>query len=173
MKICPSCNSTLNLESFPKNKSMSDGLSVYCRRCCAQRSRAYRQQNRDLVKIKKHLYYLRKKSENPAWSSIAPEKRQAWRQANPQGSRGYSKSWRAKNPEKAKEMRKVWVRENPGKCREMRRNKTEKLTDGYVRTCLTAKSNLSALDIPQWLVNLKRQQLLLLRALKKEDHENC
>jgi len=45
MKKCPKCGEKKPVSEFPKNKSQSGGLDVYCKSCRAKRQRKYRKEN--------------------------------------------------------------------------------------------------------------------------------
>jgi hypothetical protein len=75
-------------------------------------------------------------------------------------------------PEENRAHVKAWVEKNPGKRRAMVRCQTANLCAGYVRKQLIQNTGMRPSDIPDALVELKRAHLLVLRELKKENHEN-
>ncbi len=67
-----------------------------------------------------------------------------------------------------------YYRNNRQERLERARNCTAELSDAYVRRKLVRDTGLCAADVPQALVNLKREHLRLARALKEaEGHEDC
>ncbi len=97
--------------------------------------------------------------------------------------REYTPKWRAKNPERYKEQCRRYVARHPGKstarmARLLKRNpeyfherwKRESiaLTDDYIKRVLCAHSRLGFNDIPKVLIEAKRAELKLRRALKDE-----
>jgi len=86
------------------------------------------------------------------------------------------KAWRKKNPEKRAAYKKKWRAENPDKVNAMQRragkNDAANLTDGYVRKKIVqAVNGLSAEDIPDIMVELKRNELKIERILKIKTYE--
>lgn len=75
-----------------------------------------------------------------------------------------------KNAEVAKERTREWRRVNPDRYTEHRRRylseNSQKLSDSYVRHRLAERTAVDAKYFPQALVDAKREQLRLLRALK-------
>lgn len=53
MKVCLQCNIFKSLDAFGLDNSKKDRLTIYCKECSKQKSKAYRQQNPD--KFKKSL----------------------------------------------------------------------------------------------------------------------
>lgn len=49
------------------------------------------------------------------------------------------------------------------------KKQVEQLADGYVKSVIVGKSRLSAKDIPQELIELKRQQIKLIRLIKEKE----
>ena len=49
------------------------------------------------------------------------------------------------------------------------KKQSENLTDNYISQLLTKESNLSREDIPQWLIEAKRQQIKLQRIIRKDN----
>jgi hypothetical protein len=87
------------------------------------------------------------------------------------------KKWRKKNPEKYTTYKKNWRAENPDKVNAMQRrsgkNDTANLTDGYVRKKIVQGFNgLKNSDVPNELVELKRQEIKLERIIKNKRDEN-
>ena len=45
-KQCAKCHRRLDVELFPRNRKLSDGLSSWCRECHAEATRAWRAKQR-------------------------------------------------------------------------------------------------------------------------------
>jgi hypothetical protein len=63
-----------------------------------------------------------------------------------------------------------WQKQNRKRVNATKKNNVAKLTDCYVREVLTKRTNLKGSDIPQELIDLKKEQLKIHRYLK-ENHE--
>ncbi|MFP3990208.1 endonuclease VII domain-containing protein [Streptomyces sp. E11-3] len=89
-KGCPRCGRTLPLDSFASNKSMRDGLQVYCRECSAEYYRQRQEAKGKSVRVKvpvprghkrcpqcgvvkPHDQWERNKSSSDGWASYCRE----------------------------------------------------------------------------------------------------
>jgi hypothetical protein len=61
MKICSKCNKDLNNSLFYKDRSKLDGLSSYCKPCRKERTREYREINKQECKARNRKYYKENK----------------------------------------------------------------------------------------------------------------
>jgi hypothetical protein len=61
---------------------------------------------------------------------------------------------------------KKWQRKNADKLYKIRRAEIDNLDDAYIRRLLARYSHLSESQFPQWLVDLKRSEIRLLRVLR-------
>ena len=75
----------------------------------------------------------------------------------------------AANPEKQREAYRRRYAANPEKVREMKRRRTIAAPPGYVKRILR---QAGIFDPPAWLVEAKRQQILLKRHLKEGGNED-
>lgn len=89
MKHCTKCNTDLDLASFSRDKNRRDGLSPWCRACCRESNRKWREANADLVAAKELAY----------------------RQANREAARVRAREWAAANPERVRESKKARAQE--------------------------------------------------------------
>lgn len=64
-----------------------------------------------------------------------------------------------------------WKKNNKRRYDDTRSSISKRLTDGYVRNRLAERSFLTAAKIPQYLVDLERERLRILRALKEIKNE--
>jgi hypothetical protein len=92
------------------------------------------------------------------------------------GQRRRSKRYKELHKEKVKEYFNKWSRENKNKIKEYKRktkqNASEQLKKSYIKDSM--KSNLGLLykNIPDAIIEVKRQQLLLYREIKQLKYEN-
>lgn len=118
----------------------------------------------------KHREYMRAWYRRPDNAEKVKRRVKRHKDENP---KHYSEYERSRRPNK--EARKVanaeWVKANPNKVREIRRKCLRRsrmeADDRYIKGLLSSKSNLKPSDIPQPLVELKREQLKLKRLCKK------
>lgn len=201
MKTCKDCMTRLPDECFAKCAKTKDGLYTYCRTCAATRKKAYRQANPEkdrewAAKNRDRINASRKGKRKPATEKDL-ERVRAWHAANREHVREQSRKRYEENkeailaqqrvyyeqnrdrildrqrrsPEENRAHVKAWVEANPGKRRAMLQSQRDRLIDSYVRRRLIQGTALSATDIPQGLIDAKREQLRILRELRKEDHE--
>jgi len=152
MKTCPDCKQHLPAEAFVPNPKGRDGLQTYCRACGAARSRAWAAANREANLARKRAYY----EENKA--ALLAQQRTYYEANKPRILEAQRRP-----PEVNRARVKAWVAANPEKRRAQLRRQVENLSDGYVRAKLKQKTTLRAADIPQQLVQMKRDELALRR----------
>jgi post-segregation antitoxin (ccd killing protein) len=147
MKTCQRCRQALDEHLFGKNRNQPDGLQTWCKACKS----LYHQQT--YTPEKRHEAWLKNRSKSL--------QRMAEKHAlNPTAGREKAKAWRIENPEKRAAAKK---RSHASRCKSM--------SDGYIKERLIKGTNLTAADIPKELIDVKREQLRILRELRKEDHE--
>jgi len=56
MKTCMSCRVDKSLEFFCDDKTRVDGKFIYCKECCNRKSKEYRSNNIEKVKVRKRIY---------------------------------------------------------------------------------------------------------------------
>jgi hypothetical protein len=119
-----------------------------------------RKKNPDKVKAyhEKHRPEKLKRSREKYW-------------ADPETARQKVREYKEANPELTKARKKKWLQSSREHLRNYYNGLTKNLSDSYIRGKLARKSKrkeiLSAKDIPQELVELKRFELLIKRELKK------
>lgn len=91
----------------------------------------------------------------------------AYRVDNPEKVQGWRDSWALKNPESVRAARAKYQAAHPEKVRETASRARQQLTDGYVRSVIRTQVNLSANEIPDDLVQLKREAIVLRRLGKQ------
>lgn len=57
-KICTICKIEKDISEFPKRKLNNDGLYSWCKKCVSEKSKKYREQNRERVLLGKKKSYL-------------------------------------------------------------------------------------------------------------------
>jgi hypothetical protein len=65
-KHCPSCDRTLPISEFGKNRQTPDGLMYYCRPCASAKQREYRLANPGAAAESKARYLEKLRSRNDA-----------------------------------------------------------------------------------------------------------
>lgn len=134
---------------------------------------------------------------NKLVADMTPEERKhrldrdrKWREANREKVRENHRKYREANREKIREIQRKYCEENPEKVRETHRRYCEanrekilkqsrkwarksraRLTDRYIKHILTDRSSLKFEDIPQELVEAKRELLRLERYLKTGEQQ--
>jgi hypothetical protein len=85
MKICAKCKVDLPLESFSRHSREKDGLNCYCRECKSEMDKAYQENNKEKIKVRRHKYYKENEKE-------IKDKTFAYKKINPDKARVYSKT---------------------------------------------------------------------------------
>lgn len=114
-KKCTRCGERKNKHEFHRNKSNSDGLESFCKKCRGLYARKWEQQNSD-----------RRRGYNKTYREQNREKRVAitnsWKQSNPEKYRAHTKKSNLKNRIRRRELRNVssdvlkhiiWCKSNP------------------------------------------------------------
>jgi hypothetical protein len=127
-KYCAKCDEHKPFPDFSKNKARVDGIQDYCRECCAQAQRQWRETNRDKVR----------------------EFNRQYREANRDKILKIQRQYRKTNREKLLEYRKQYRETNPEKMREYSRKYREANLDK--RNALEAKRRAAKMQrTPSWL----------------------
>ena len=84
----------------------------------------------------------------------------------------YTKKWRMKNKDKHVQYSIAYQKKYPNKRRQKEKRQHQNLINSYVKQLLSRRTNLSALDIPIELVELKREHIKLGRLLKGIQNED-
>lgn len=150
LKVCHICKFEKLATEFRKDSYSRDGLSGVCRKClCSRKRQAYHEneelRKRTLLECKRyrdaHKEQIRQRLEVVYRSDQYKER---------------VRNYRERNIESCRE-----------KSRRRSKRHTEMLTPGHVRSLLAARGLLSARDIPDSLVQAKREHMLLVRELKQ------
>ena len=182
-KVCLGCKQKLPVDLF--RAVMVKGVQKRvprCKSCMDIYNKAYYQKNRERMRARMEAY-------GREWLKRNPEKVLKYRAISKERAREYMRELYWKNPEAArlkvrqykeryrenvKINKRRWLDENPERVRAYCNEQTAKLTDAYVRSKLATdhkkRRTLSATEIPQELVELKRIQILIKRKLKNETH---
>ena len=147
MKTCPQCRQSLDELLFSKNSHKPDGLQSWCKACkSSHHKKTYNPCKEHEAWLKKRTKTLQRMAEQYA--------------LNPTAGREKAKAWRNENQEK-----------DFATKRRYRVSQCKNMTDEYVKKLLTQGTTLTAAEIPNELINVKREQLRILRELRKADHE--
>jgi hypothetical protein len=63
MKTCSTCKTTKEISQFSKNKAQTDGLANVCKSCFAIYAKKYREENKETISQKDHIYWITKRKE--------------------------------------------------------------------------------------------------------------
>ena len=173
-------------------KKKSDNFSpkgIACRSCKSEIDKKYRSENREkILKMKKAYYYNRGgKEKMKEWTSKNRDKLKAqWRERykkNPKKYLDKHKEYLKNNPDKYKDYKKTeywkhrdyylknskeYAKNNRGKINKSRKKSREVLSDWYIKKLLTDNSSLSNKDIPQELIEAKKQHLKIKKITKEK-----
>lgn len=173
-KRCSTCGEEKTTEEFHRDRTKPDGCTHSCRSCHNEakrkwraanpdKQRAYKNKRRkkerqyDAKRRREHAEKVRERIRN--WQRQNPEKIRAYADANLEKIRARERKQHASNPEKYRELR-----------RKTRAKSRRDLSNGYINRLLTHKHPfLRAADIPEELIEVKRQHIKLVRKLKEID----
>ena len=175
-KKCSKCGEVKAVSEFYKNKYIKDRFCNHCKKCMKQyyqsnkekvleQSKKYYQANNEKIKERQKQYRQanneKMKQYNKQYYQANNEKmkerQKQYRQANNEKMKQYNKQYRQANKEKIKEQRKQY-----------RQDDRNKLADSYIKDLIRNQTNgmLKAKDIPQELIELKRNNIILKRKIK-------
>ena len=130
--------------------------------------REYRKANKDKIKDYHRKYYQANKEKSKQYT-------QAWKDKDPEAfallHRKYSAKYRENNREKCRVAGQRWRDANLDYLREKHLGYREDLHDNYVKAKIAAGTLLSSKDIPQSLIDAKREHLKIKRFLKEQENE--
>ncbi|WP_157119062.1 hypothetical protein [Azohydromonas lata] len=184
MKTCTKCKETLPLDVFARDSQRAGGLRLRCKSCDNERRRSWTKANpertriaskrknaaRDAARVEARTNKLAAlppdKKKCPQCASIYPLAEFPVDKTKSSGHTSwcrncYRHAWRSN------------YQEHAPKRRAQQRQETAELSDGYVRRKLIRDSGIQPGDVPQALIDLKREHLRLLRQLRKDKDENC
>lgn len=115
---------------------------------------------------------LKNNARRKAWHKNNKERAmayaKAYRIANRKQLREYQDGYRKTNRKRLVAEKEQWAKENRELIYKRKAERRDMLTDSYIREILSLRSPLSAKDIPQELIEVKRSQLKLLRLTKEQ-----
>lgn len=164
---CCICKTQKNIEDFGKDRNKKDGLTSQCRKCRNENqkksNKKYRRNNPEKVREA-----CRK------WRESNPEKAKKattnWRERNPDNVQKWSRTSYSKNPEKSKEATTNWRNKNRRRFNENNRKnlkaQRDRMNDTYIKRTLYQGTSLKSADIPEALIEAKREQIKLKRLIK-------
>jgi hypothetical protein len=149
-KPCSVCKKVKDVTLFGRDKNYKHGYSSKCKECLYAKGKADREANPTY----RHDYYI----------------------ANKESSNAQSREWYQKNKDYKNAMNKKWVQNNREVMREYHRKAQQKerseLGDSYIRKTLSQYSTIGRADIPQYLVEAKREHIKLTRSIKNAKSKN-
>lgn len=156
MKKCSKCGEVKPFEAFSKMAASKDGLQFRCKACNA----AYHSANREKNNARQRAY----SADNREKIRYADKARY---EANREKILERSRVYRAANKEKKQDYYAANKERIRATGRERTRRIVAELGDEYIKFLLTRDKSLRFADIPDWLVEAKREQLRLKRELRK------
>jgi hypothetical protein len=159
MKTCTKCKIEKQDDCFYIDRGK---LMPRCKECTKEARRLFIIANPE--KEAAHQRQYREKNR-----AALNEKNKKWASENKELMQQYKKKWRDCNKEKAKEIEKNWAMNNKEKRSGYLKKKIQELRDNYVAHRIIAGSTLQISDVPQALIELKRQHILLKREIKRID----
>lgn len=147
------------------------------------KNKAWRERNREHLRAKERERARLSYAKNPEKHRAASRKfyrengdkcresHRRWLAANRQHTLDYSKKYRLDNIESVKAAGKRWKSENREATRRRKASERNDLRDSYVKRVLMENRPTSRLEIPQDLIDLKREQLSLLRLSRQLKQE--
>ena len=178
-KICKTCNEEKPLDLFSKEKRKTDGHTSKCSKCLSIYAKNYYLNNEEKIKKRSITYYAKNTEKCNESNNLRYQKNKTryteiqkkWRENNPEKVEGYRKTSNINRLGKYKDIQKLWVINNSEAVKEYRKTlkkfNSENLTDSYVRGILQKRTQMSGVDLPQELVEVKRVQILINRELNR------
>ena len=180
-KKCSKCGEVKAVSNFNKCKTNKDGYMSYCKICFKQ----YYQANKEKIKEQQKQYYQANKEKikeqqkqyGQANKGKFKERMKKYYQTNKEKLKEKKKEYYQANKEKLKEKQKEYRQANKKKLKEKmkkyRQGDRDKLVDSYIKSIINKQTNgmLKAKDIPQELIELKRNNLILKRKIKDNGKE--
>ena len=191
IKVCLACKQELSIDLFRTVmlKGVQKHQQATCKPCMAAYQKAYYENNKERCKELVREWNKRNPNYTRDWQKENSEKHKQHREnarprarerakekywEDPEAARLRVRQYKAANIETVKVKKKEWNNQNREHLRSYYNEKTEQLSDAYIRNKLAAnhkrERTLRSEDIPQELVELKRFQLLLKRELQNEPH---
>ena len=145
-KKCTKCGEVKSLSAFSKDKSRKSGYHYTCK-CCEKDyikvyCKAYSYVNKEKIKNRLKVYY----------------------EANKDEIKSIQKTYKKVNKDKIKDYKKNYYEANKDKLNAHAMDKVKQLSDGYI----AKKLRIPLSDCPPELIELKRAQLKLIRAIKQQ-----
>ena len=158
-KQCSTCKAVKSIECFYKHKQTKDGIRGQCISCVAKYNKANGSKN-----AKK--YYI---------SNIEIIKQKA--KLNAEANLIRLKNWRRRNPEKVRMQKRraynstITIESRFARYRDVQKKSFKKrkdnLTESYVKQCIKQQDKILFSEIPEELVELKREKIRLHRIIKE------
>lgn len=149
-KVCKTCLVKKDISMFWKRKVLKNGnisFDAHCISCRKKKRKEFYDNNLEYCRAKQRE---RDKRRDPAKKKFFQKR---WQENNKEYRLSYQRAYRIKNHENTL----LWAK-----------NYRNNLDDSYIRDLLVGKSELlSAKDIPQSLVEIKRAELRIKRQIKE------
>ena len=162
---CNACRCGYQKQYALKNKEKvwlyNKGHYKQNRELVIQKSREYYYTNIDKIKIKAKQYKRKNKEKILLY-------KKEYSIENKNGIREYFKKYHLKNKEEILLKCKIYREVNKVKIKKFYKDGVINLEDWYIKRLITGRSSLCAADIPQELVEAKRQEMKIKRIIKGE-----
>ena len=193
MKTCIKCGEPKELKMFSLDKRASDGVVSCCKLCKNKKALSVyyddkNVKNREKDKKRKSAYNLKWKGENKKKikkynaeyrannKSKIKEKEKEYNKNNKNKINKRQREYRKENKPifdkyrpKRRLYEKIYAKENRDYINNRNRERGKRLTDGYVRGMWMAhNSGIKASDMPQDMIDFKRDQVILARKIKAQ-----
>ena len=142
-KICTKCGKNKPLNEFDRQKSHKDGLSSHCKKCIKFNHAQYNEKNKEMLK----------------------EKRREWKKLNPDYLREYEQKYKLSGKKAEKDAR-YRLKHKESRCIK-RKRQADKLSNSYIKRLLYRKGILFSNDMPEGLIELKKETIKLHRLIKQ------
>tara|TARA_Y100000310_G_C20431111_1_gene691504 strand:+ start:365 stop:826 length:462 start_codon:yes stop_codon:yes gene_type:complete len=151
-KQCNKCKKNKDISKFYKDSTKKDGLRTTCNVCKSYVDKLYREKNKLKLKISKTAYYQANKETINAYHKD-------WYENH--GGREWAKKYDAKrtkkDPKRSRKYIDAW-----------KKLQVKNITNYYVIDLLTRYDDIKKEDIPNEMIELKREQIKLIRAIRND-----
>ncbi len=159
-RICTKCGIEKDLEEFVKDKKCLQGRRRMCKKCRVGHQKKWRTENKERILAQEKKY----RAENKEKISAQQKK---YRAENKEKESSRKKKWQVENKEKVSAIQKKYQVENKERISAQQKKHREGLPDVYIKRLIVKGIPLKPKDIPQCLVDLKREELKINRLIRE------
>lgn len=176
-KTCNICRVEKPITDFHKSKSQKFGVTSICKICACAKAKEWKLNNPDKVLInrKKPTEVLKNRERAKEWAKNNPEKykerQDKYRIENADALKAKKSNYQKENWDARKNYHKKWCNKNQKHvrtyCKTQLARSRKNLDDWYIRSMLSQNSTLKSSDIPQGLVEAKKEQIKIKRLINE------